>query len=95
MKNVNLDSESKPANFEMKYAGNSIKNENYDSKELVVESSLLDSISLIIPKVIRILPKKTKNKVKKTKVKQTFRCEQCNPSRNFSKKWNLDNHVNR
>ena len=60
MKNVKPDSESKPANFEMKYAGNSIKDENYDSKELVIESSLLDGISLKIPKVIRILPKMTK-----------------------------------
>ena len=92
---VNSDSEMKPANFEMKYTINSIKDENNDSKELVIESSLLDSISPKPSKIIRILPKKARKKVKKIRVKQTFRCQQSNRSRNFFSRWNLDNHVNR
>ena len=44
MTKVNSDSELKPAKFEMKYTNNSIKEENNDSKEFVIESSLLDSI---------------------------------------------------
>ena len=60
MTEVSSDSETNSSNYEMKYTDDDIKEENYDSKEFVIESSLLNSILPKPPKVIRILPKMTK-----------------------------------